>query len=599
MLEAELAAREDPKTQIQRLKDELRETTEELSVANLQIQKLTNQMQIQSNHINKKPISKSNANTCQSLDPSDSQPFQKANRHHDARNTAYPTETSHSSRFIKTNSSLETPSLSSSRSLRKIHGMLNQMKLLESRVATFKSSLPLPATPNSGVVSRYGNTQQADQTPRATSPIRQTLPRSNSGQQLDSIRRHERHRSRGPVAQGGPNNSNIPVLKVGPTHSTPTTDNDEFESDSGDEYHPNLQQHTYKNILNPKSTGSQDHHDNKFPPSPRKTPEHNEEATELDVPDRDCRHFSSIKQHRLGTDAPAEYEKENRYSSDASKLSRPPSALRAASRSSSRSAQRSNHERASSSVSSTSRMFGDTPVSKYFRGSTMSVDLGAGAAYQDAASSTPRARPLRGRSVSRDLTAKPSSSLGFYTPTKSNRSSVDLQNTPFGQNPALLSRQVGGNTNFSEAHAYHRHIQNQNPGPGYHDGHDKQALKMPNFGKVRTRQGEPADHPNDGPSRPASTKPGTDTAPYRSSSALDKYKHVQRPPSRGAHTSRHSPNMYTHHTASASSLLLAAQPVPSHPKNKYGSLGQNFGAPKPRSLSSTLHRPSHSLGFTG
>lgn len=205
---------------------------------------------------------------------------------------------------------------------------------------------------------------------------------------------------------------------------------------------------------------------------------------------------------------------------------------------------------------------------------------------------------MRGRSVSRDLTAKPSSSLGFtlrpsltevQSICKTRRLTEPCSAVPAGRRQYKLFRGPCIPPPHSEPEPRAR-IPRWPRQAGIEDAELWQSKNTarracrPSKRRAFTASVNQAGHGH----RTVQIQLG-----------FDKYKHVQRPPSRGAHTSRHSPNMYTHHTASASSLLLAAQPVPSHPKNKYGSLGQNFGAPKPRSLSSTLHRPSHSLGFTG
>jgi hypothetical protein len=95
MLEAELASKEELKVELQRHKDELRDTREELAIANNKLQ------QLRTNKENRVP-------------------------------NGHPQR---------------PPPLTNSKSLRKIHGMLDQMRSLENRVATFKSSLPRSTTP--------------------------------------------------------------------------------------------------------------------------------------------------------------------------------------------------------------------------------------------------------------------------------------------------------------------------------------------------------------------------------------------------------------------------------------------------------------------
>lgn len=135
MLEAELSSRDDLRVELQRTKDELRDLTEELAVANSKIDTLTS------------------TNTAPAL-PRDtrqtdiSRKSSRLNVHYqgipeNAVVTSGKTSISYTNAFAKPT----MPRLSSSRSLRKIHGMLDQMKSLESRVANFKSSLPKPVTP--------------------------------------------------------------------------------------------------------------------------------------------------------------------------------------------------------------------------------------------------------------------------------------------------------------------------------------------------------------------------------------------------------------------------------------------------------------------
>lgn len=131
MLEAELASRDDLQVELQRTKDELRDLTEELAVANTKIIALTNGA----------------AGNKENRIPELARKSSRLSFHYQGipENEAVSAKTSltYTSAFAKPS----MPRLSSSRSLRKIHGMLDQMKSLESRVANFKSSLPKPITP--------------------------------------------------------------------------------------------------------------------------------------------------------------------------------------------------------------------------------------------------------------------------------------------------------------------------------------------------------------------------------------------------------------------------------------------------------------------
>lgn len=130
MLEAELAARDDIQIELQRTKDELRDATEELAVANTKIRVLS--ANAGSNKENRIPelVRKPSRVSFQQGIP-------------EGQAISGNVALTYSNVYAKQS----MPRLSSSRSLRKIHGMLDQMKSLESRVANFKSSLPKPVTP--------------------------------------------------------------------------------------------------------------------------------------------------------------------------------------------------------------------------------------------------------------------------------------------------------------------------------------------------------------------------------------------------------------------------------------------------------------------
>lgn len=113
MLEAELASTGDSQIELQRSKDELRDTKEELAVAQSRIEKLEKE----------------------SLR---STPVRRTSRTYTQPPVALSVSLSSS------RAGAPTQRMTSSKSLKRIHGMLDQMKNLESRVATFKSTLPKP-----------------------------------------------------------------------------------------------------------------------------------------------------------------------------------------------------------------------------------------------------------------------------------------------------------------------------------------------------------------------------------------------------------------------------------------------------------------------
>ena len=146
MLEAELSGRDDMKIELQRAKDELRDTIEELSVANgkLEVLVATNQ-----GNYGSSSLGTNKENRAPEL-------LRKSSRltfHHskgipeNAVVTSNNTDSMEIPYISHLHAKSPTNRLSSSRSLRKIHGMLDQMKSLENRVANFKSSLPKPITP--------------------------------------------------------------------------------------------------------------------------------------------------------------------------------------------------------------------------------------------------------------------------------------------------------------------------------------------------------------------------------------------------------------------------------------------------------------------
>jgi hypothetical protein len=120
MLEADVAGKDDLRTELQHAKEELRDTREELQLTQMKVAKVPTGS-------TEKPLRPLRV-------PQPTQPPVTP-----AKQTANT-----------------LPRLTSSKSLRKIHGMLDQMRNLESRVASFKSSLPIPKTPPSSGGTKTG-----------------------------------------------------------------------------------------------------------------------------------------------------------------------------------------------------------------------------------------------------------------------------------------------------------------------------------------------------------------------------------------------------------------------------------------------------------
>lgn len=147
MLESEVATKDDIQIELQRTKDELRDTKEELSVANnkiVHLEKEAEEMKDKVDTIDESPTAAviRTRKFRITSDPSAAMSAVTAT----SENTNNTTSTSNQS--LSLSNDLPLPRLASSKSLRKIHGMLDQMRNLESRVANFKSSLPKPVTPS-------------------------------------------------------------------------------------------------------------------------------------------------------------------------------------------------------------------------------------------------------------------------------------------------------------------------------------------------------------------------------------------------------------------------------------------------------------------
>lgn len=316
MLEAELAGNEDLEIQIQRLKDELRDTTEELSAAHRKIESLTSQVEHQLQTRTSK------------LNLSDKSPrSSKVSLPYGFHPQQIPEETvvKDSVPSSSRTSRASLPPLTSSRSLRKIHGMLDQMKMLESRVANFKSSLPLPVTPttssnsissainspshaNSTVQftpahpSPSNNSKRSPNTPshqRTLSSLNPTSSPSRQPSNPDLSPISKRHSSysgsnlTSPPSSSGSSSvsSAIPVAKFRNSPSisnfSSAIDSHEMNNNNHNEFYENKypkdeisQQSSNslsrsKNLSKRASLINTDYHSysSKAPPSPRKTPD--------------------------------------------------------------------------------------------------------------------------------------------------------------------------------------------------------------------------------------------------------------------------------------------------------------------------------------
>lgn len=197
LLEADLNAREDIQIELQRTKVDLRESQEELSVANHKIQVLTAELQRQKEP-NKTPDLSRKYSRSSFKGISESRSVSKS-----------------SSDYTQ----MPGMGIATSRSLKKIHGMLDQMKNLESRVANFKSSLPKPVTPNK-------NSVMSTSPPRPRSRLSARTPteshRFHSRTPTESSIHTEMH-SFTPVSKS----SHVPVhrFRPSPSLSTLSTDN--------------------------------------------------------------------------------------------------------------------------------------------------------------------------------------------------------------------------------------------------------------------------------------------------------------------------------------------------------------------------------------
>lgn len=143
MLEAEVSGKDDLKVEIQRAKDELKESQEEVA-----------RLQRQLREAEKSANSAISSSTSSSSAASDLLASRRVySQSSQSQLRGGPTAGSRLQPYTYMPAST---GLSSSKSLRKIHGMLDQMKSLESRVATFKSSLPRSVTPTQRLLDTNG-----------------------------------------------------------------------------------------------------------------------------------------------------------------------------------------------------------------------------------------------------------------------------------------------------------------------------------------------------------------------------------------------------------------------------------------------------------
>lgn len=177
MLEADVAGKDDLKTELQHTKDELRDAKEELQLSQEKLAKLLIERAATAPTVPAMPTGKEN-----------NIPTPASSILSPAKQTVPPS----------------LPRLTSSKSLRKIHGMLDQMRNLESRVASFKSSLPTPRTPPSADYSRSNNSSPRSPLPESSSSgssIPKFKGRGPNGSdyvpplRLDSSRSHSSHSS--------------------------------------------------------------------------------------------------------------------------------------------------------------------------------------------------------------------------------------------------------------------------------------------------------------------------------------------------------------------------------------------------------------------
>lgn len=201
LLEAELLAQNDTKIELQRTKDELRETTEELAVATGKLSMLSANNHSQDHAFQTSPLASRK-------DGRNSDLHRKSSRLAFYHQNGIPENSTVPSGKLEplgasysTRMHTKPPRITASRSLRKIHGMLDQMKSLETRVANFKSSLPKPITSTTTLAKQLPLTPAS----RPSSTIPKQLP-------VEHLPLVEIPRS--PPSSAISNASNIPVPRL-------------------------------------------------------------------------------------------------------------------------------------------------------------------------------------------------------------------------------------------------------------------------------------------------------------------------------------------------------------------------------------------------
>uniref|UniRef100_A0A060T5T0 ARAD1C07568p n=1 Tax=Blastobotrys adeninivorans TaxID=409370 RepID=A0A060T5T0_BLAAD len=188
LLESEVANKDQYQVDLQRAKDELRETSEELSVAQCRIDQLESKLKdlsSQSQHSSPPSTTTragqrvpsyrvaSASSAVSNVTVSASSPSSSTS----------PSLSSSTSKYGNLASGASVSRMTSSKSLRKIHGMLDQMRSLESRVASFKSSLPKSSRPGTPTMSPASSINNSSPSTGAStpSPSPATAPSSSNG----------------------------------------------------------------------------------------------------------------------------------------------------------------------------------------------------------------------------------------------------------------------------------------------------------------------------------------------------------------------------------------------------------------------------------
>lgn len=296
MLEAELESREDLEAQVQRLKDELRDTNEELAMANTKIDTL--QLRRRSQDLHGRLASQQSKGLPSSV-PSSLSSSSLSSGHRTTGSDAHPqgdaddSSLRRQSSMSSSASSSSISALTTSRSLRKVHGMLDQMKMLESRVANFKSSLPIPITPTTPTgpnfttpKHRASDSVSTARQPSPTSVQTATIPKSSSFYFSAAGSGSESQPAAGTALASSNGrttpSSNIPIIKArnGASRRGPEADlasstiHSELDDDVDDDDDDDLPEPSPSRRPRVRPFSTIDHNSNSLlPPSPRKTPE--------------------------------------------------------------------------------------------------------------------------------------------------------------------------------------------------------------------------------------------------------------------------------------------------------------------------------------